>query len=114
VGDAEKMQLVINAIIVILKDLKMADVIIKLKIMPSGPDVNLEKIKVAAENKIKKFGASVIHSINEEPVAFGLKALIFVFLINEQKSNIENLENDIKTIPNVNSVEVIDVRRAIG
>jgi elongation factor 1-beta len=92
----------------------MADVIVKLRIMPSDPGVDLQKMQTAVEAKIKEFGASVIHSVNQEPIAFGLKALVFVFLINEQKSDMEKLETNIKTISNVNSAEVIDVRRAIG
>ena len=92
----------------------MADVIVKLKIMPTGPEVDLSTLQKAIEVKIKKFGAKLIHSVNQEPVAFGLKALIIVFLIDEKISNLEQLETSIKTDKNIVSAEVIDVRRAIG
>ena len=92
----------------------MADVIVKLRVMPTDPGVDLQKMQTACEAKINEFGASVIHSVNQEPIAFGLKALVIIFLINEQKSDMEKLETNIKTISNVNSAEVIDVRRAIG
>ncbi|MCX6774994.1 MAG: elongation factor 1-beta [DPANN group archaeon] len=92
----------------------MADVIVKLKIMPTGPDIDLNTLQKNIEVKIKKFGAKLIHSVNQEPVAFGLKALVIVFLIDEKISNMEQLETSIKTDKNIVSAEVIDVRRAIG
>ena len=92
----------------------MADVIVKLKVMPTAPDVDLDKLQASCEAKIKEFGAKLIHSVNQVPVAFGLKSLEIVFLIDEQKSNMEELETQIKAIENVNSAEVVDVRRALG
>ena len=92
----------------------MADVIIKLKIMPTDPSSDLAKIQKESEVKIKAFGAKLIHSVSQEPVAFGLKAVVIVFLIDEQKSDMDALEAQIKSITGVNSAEVIDVRRAFG
>ena len=92
----------------------MADVIVMLRVMPDGPNADLQEMQKACEAKIREFGSNIIHSVTQEPIAFGLKALVFVFLINEQKSDMEKLEVSIKTIANVNSAEVVDVRRAIG
>jgi translation elongation factor aEF-1 beta len=92
----------------------MADVIIKLKVMPAGLEVDLNVLQKACETKIRKFGAKVIHSVNQEHVAFGLKALVFVFLLDEANSNIDILEANIKELKDAQSVQVIDVRRAIG
>lgn len=92
----------------------MADVIVKLKIMPNDPSVNLAKIQKAAEAEITKFGSKHIHSVTNEPIAFGLKAIVIVFLLDEKISNLDVLEAKIKAIKDVNSVEVVDVRRAFG
>jgi|YelNatPaOPRAMG01_1025707.scaffolds.fasta_scaffold11116_3 elongation factor 1-beta len=92
----------------------MADVIVKLKVMPTSPELDLSKLQAEIEQKIKKFGAKHMHSVTKEPVAFGLNALIFTFLIDEAKSNLDLLENDIKSLSEIQSVEIIDVRRAIG
>jgi elongation factor 1-beta len=91
----------------------MADVIIKLKVMPTGPDVDLAKLQDACEAAVKKFGAKFINSVNQEPVAFGLKALVIVFLADEQNTNTDSLEADVRKIGGVNSAEVVDVRRAL-
>ncbi|MGB9675121.1 MAG: elongation factor 1-beta [Candidatus Nanoarchaeia archaeon] len=92
----------------------MADVIVKLKVMPASPEADLSLLQRQIEAKINAFGAKHIHSVTKEPIAFGLQALIFTFLLDETKSNLEALEEDIKNLSEIQSVEVIDVRRAIG
>lgn len=92
----------------------MADVIIKLRVMPDGVDVNLNKLIEECKAKIAEFGIKVFHSVKEEPVAFGLKALDFIFLIDEKNSNTDILEAKIKEIKGVQSTQILDVRRAVG
>lgn len=91
----------------------MAQVIITLRIMPEGVDVDLAKINEKAAKLIKSFGGEVGRT-EEVPVAFGLKSLNIIFIMDEKKGSTEKLEDDISDIPEVQSVEVIDVRRAIG
>ena len=91
----------------------MADVIITLKIMPESVDIDLDKIKEKAIKKINEFGGDVGKS-EEVPIAFGLKSLNLVFIMDEKKGSTEKLEDDIADIPGVQSVEVVDVRRAVG
>mgnify|MGYP001596390253 FL=1 len=92
----------------------MAKVVITLKVMPDSPDADLNKIEKEVIKEIKKFAGDTENKIEIEPVAFGLKALKIIFVSDESKSNLDNLENNIKLINHVNSVEIIDVRRAIG
>ena len=47
--------------------------------------------------------------VEQEPIAFGLKALKITFVADESKGSTEALEQDIKTISGVNSVEVVDL-----
>ena len=93
--------------------IKMAEVVITLKIMPDSPQVNLEEIKSKAKELIKEFGGEVG---KEEivPVAFGLKSLNLFFVMDESLGGTDSLEEKIKEVKGVQSVEVIDVRRAIG
>ena len=90
----------------------MGIALIKIKIMPKSPDTNLEDIKnkaydIVAEND----GKNII--IDEEPVAFGLKAIIISFDLNEDMP-LEPIETSLVKIKNVNSAKVIDMRRAFG
>ena len=91
----------------------MAQVIITLKIMPSGVDVDFGKLEKEAKEKIAEFGGEVGKK-EEVAVAFGLKALNLVFVMDESIGSTESLEEDISKIKDVQSVEVTDVRRAIG
>ncbi len=90
----------------------MAMTILKLKIMPKSPETDFRKIKTELEEKLKKFEAK-IHSSEEQPVAFGIKALIVTIAWPEEKSTEEGVE-DFLHIEEVSSIDVIDFRRAFG
>jgi len=91
----------------------MTDVIITMKIMPESPDTDLDAIKEKADLEIKTYGGE-IGKVEEEPIAFGLKALKLVFVSDEAKGSTEQLEESVSKIEGVASVEITDVRRAIG
>ncbi len=92
----------------------MAQVVVTLKIMPESPDSDLASIGQKAKQKIADFSNSDDMRISQEPIAFGLKALKIIFVMDESKGSTDSLEEQIKTIESVNSVEAVDVRRAIG
>ena len=94
--------------------IKMSKVIITLKIMPESVDINLNELESKIKKEIFKFSKNKEIKIEVEPVAFGLKALKFIFVMDEKLGSTENLENKISTLEGVNSVQVTDVRRAIG
>lgn len=81
--------------------------------MPSSVDVDLNKLEEGAKEKISEFGGEVGKK-EVEPVAFGLKALKLIFVMDEGIGSTESLEEQISKIKGVKSVEVTDVRRAIG
>ena len=91
----------------------MADVIITLKIMPESPESNLDTIEEKAKKLIEEFGGQT-GKVDIEPIAFGLKALKLIFVMNEDLGSTEELETKVQEIDQVQSVEIIDVRRAIG
>lgn len=91
----------------------MARVVVTLKIMPESPDADLKAVEKKAEEEIKKFGGEVGKK-EVEPVAFGLNALKFFFVMDESKGSTEELEKKISEIKGVGSVSVEDVRRAVG
>jgi translation elongation factor aEF-1 beta len=90
----------------------MGTALVKMRIMPESPTVNLKEIEEQAKKILEKEeGKNPRAEI--EPVAFGLNAIILGFSLDESKS-IDNIENKLKNIPNVNSAEVVDFRRAFG
>ena len=91
----------------------MASVVVTLKIMPESPDTDLDKIKEQAKKEIAAFGGDVGKE-EIKPVAFGLKEILLYFVMDESKGGTDKLEDKVRTISGVVSVEVTDVRRAIG
>jgi len=90
----------------------MGTINVRIKIMPSSPNSNLEDIKEEARKTIEREGGKGC-IFGEEPIAFGLKAVIVTFLYPEEKG-IDSMENHLGKIENVNSVQVVDIRRAFG
>ena len=86
---------------------------IQFKIMPNSVDVDLDKLKSEIKLKVESFESGVFNDAREEPIAFGLKALIVTIALSEDEES-ESVENAIKEIGDVSSVELIDYRRAIG
>ncbi len=90
----------------------MAIAAIRIKLMPESPDTNLDNAKKAIEEKIIQLDA-VLNSIDEEPIAFGLKALIVTVAWKEEKDT-SILEDAMRNIEGISNVDIIDYRRAFG
>ena len=90
----------------------MGIALITIKIMPSSPEVNLEEIKNKAKIIIEEKQGKKVR-FEEEPVAFGLKAVKAFFDLDESQE-LEPIEESLKEVKNVSSVQVIDMRRAFG
>jgi len=88
----------------------MAIAALKIKVMPEQ-GINLEELSQAIENELKKVGAIKINSIQEEEIAFGLKALIVTIAWPETQDTekVENLK-----VQGISSIQIIDYRRAFG
>jgi elongation factor 1-beta len=87
---------------VVLRDLKMGEVLCTLRVMPTGVDVDLEKMK----SEIQSLSPN---EITESPVAFGLKALVVKKIIPDDQGGSDVLEDKIRKIEGVESVETIGV-----
>ena len=92
----------------------MAKAVITLKIMPESPDINLQEIEKKALDEINNFAGKTETKIEQEPVAFGLKALKIIFVMDEKQGSPDPVAEKIAQIEGVNSAEIVDVRRAIG
>ncbi len=96
----------------------MASIIVTIKVMPTGPGVDLDKIYDEACKLVNDF-VDQKHKNGEirkqiEEIGFGLKSLKIIFVMDENIGTPDKLEDQIKKIAEVESVETTDVRRAIG
>ena len=90
----------------------MGTALITIKLMPESPSADLEAIQEKAKQIVEeKQGKTPL--TKTEPVAFGLNAVIINFSMDESLSQ-DSFESALKEIEQVNSVEVIDFRRAFG
>lgn len=91
----------------------MAKMFITVKIMPEDTDTDLQTIRSKAKDIARKFDAELLEKDQIEPIAFGLKALKLIFLLDESKGS-EELAEKLSNIEGVSSAEVIDMRRTVG
>jgi len=91
----------------------MGLVLVTFKVMPETIDVDLQNVANECKTIIEKLDGKVL-DFKEEPIGFGLSSLIIRFSINELENNLDLIEDNVRNINGVNSIDVIDVRRAIG
>ena len=91
----------------------MARVVVTITVMPESADVSFSKIEEKATQIIKKFADST-PKVEEKPIAFGLRSLVFVFAMDEDIGSTESLDNELSSIEGVSRAETTDVRRTLG
>ncbi len=87
----------------------MGEVLTTMKIMPDSPEVDLEAIKATIKDSMPE-GAE-IHDIAEEPIAFGLVAIILNFITEDGEGGSEAVEEMVQAIDGVASIEITGVGR---
>jgi len=92
----------------------MADVVVTMRIMGASPETDLKAVDKEVRSIIEKNAGKGAYQSREEPVAFGIKALIVSFVMPEEGGKTDAIENEIQAIEGVESVSTIDVRRSIG
>ena len=80
--------------------------------MPEDLEVDLNKLEKEAKELLNKYGE--VGKTEREKIAFGLEAIILIFVMDESKGSTDFIEDNMRNIDGVQSVEVTDVRRAIG
>ena len=88
----------------------MGDVAAKIKIMPESVDTDLAELKEKIKSVIPA-GADLHGDIVEEPIAFGLKALIVTLIVDDEEGGTEPAEEAFAKVSGVENVQVVDVYR---
>ena len=86
---------------------------VQFKIMPESLDVDLSELEKKAKEVVESFENGVFNEATEEPIAFGLKALVVTIAIPESLE-VDEVQNKLSEIEGISSVEMIDYRRAVG
>ena len=83
----------------------MGSVAVTFRIMPEEADAALEAIKARVRQALK----GTLRDLKEEPVAFGIKAIVAIAVVSDAAGGSDPLEQSLAAIPGVGSVETIDV-----
>jgi elongation factor 1-beta len=90
--------------------LDLAKVMVSIKIFPSDIVADMNGLKQTITKSLE--GKATIYKFDEEPVAFGLVALIVHILMPEEASGImDEIEGRLKSIDGISEVEVLVSRR---
>lgn len=86
----------------------MGDVQVKFKVMPEDPE-GLSAVKDQVESSVPE-GVELV-AVDEEPVAFGLKALMVTVVVPDAAGGSDAVEEQLSSIDGVQSVQVEDLTR---
>jgi translation elongation factor aEF-1 beta len=75
--------------------------------MPENSDVDLKRLEAEVRARVK------VHSVEREPIAFGLEALRIIAVIPDAAGGTDPLEKALSGISGVGNVQVVDVRRVL-
>jgi elongation factor 1-beta len=87
----------------------MARLVARIRILPAEAESNLEQVTELLRNSIPE-GMELKNS-SMEPIAFGLKAIIGDFLLDDAEGQMDKLEESIKQVQGVGEIEVMNISR---
>jgi len=91
----------------------MGDALAQVKVMPESPDVDMTSLKAFCEKKAVAKSTKDQVKIEEEPVAFGLKALTITFLVDEDAGNLDAFEDDLRSHDDIRDAETVSISRTL-
>jgi len=88
----------------------LARVLVSLKIFPSDVNTDREALKKKIEDSLPDFAS--VYKFEEEPIAFGLVAIIAHVLVPEDKAGgIDEVEAALKNIDEISNFQALTIRR---
>ncbi len=92
------------------KEKPMTKVVVSLKIFPSDVNIKLDTLKTKIEKTLPKYAS--VYKFAEEPIAYGLTALIAHIVVPEEKSGgLDEVERLLRGISEISEMETLMVRR---
>jgi len=87
----------------------MAQILLILKILPTGIEVNLEDLVKKIQGSLKEGIKMRNHSV--EPLAFGIHYLKAEFIVDDKAGQMDALESSVKSVEGVSELEVLNMSR---
>jgi elongation factor 1-beta len=87
----------------------MARLVVRIRILPAEAESNLENVVESLKKSLPT--GMEMKSSSMEPIAFGLKAILGDFLLDDAEGQMDKLEESIKSIEDVGQIEVTNISR---
>jgi elongation factor 1-beta len=87
----------------------MVQLVARIRIMPADAESNLDSVVQAMKTSMPQGMEMKGHAV--EPIAFGLKAIVGDFLLEDAEGQMDKLEESIKNIGGVGEIEVMNISR---
>ena len=87
----------------------MARLVVRIRILPAEAESNLEEVVELIEKSVPE--GMELKSSSMEPIAFGIKAIIGDFLLDDAEGQMDKREESIKQVNGVGEIEVMNISR---